>query len=155
MAAAFVLSGALLSRAEASESVERSLTVRAEVSARTSLKVSAEVVRIQVLDPAVPVAASIDFSAGTRTQPGGEVLLLVEPLATMGVPSRPGGVTSPTAPGGDDSQMNGAIDLSTPGPKIARRWIGSGLRRGTVQFTVRAARTGTYEIPVRFVLSAP
>jgi hypothetical protein len=139
----------------ASDSVHRSLVVRAEVSPRTSLHTSAEALQFEISDPSLPATASIQFSAGTRTHAAGEVLLIVEQFS---MPQR----ISATSREGDsdpvattDSGSDDAVDVSAPGRKVAKRWIGSGLRSGKIDFILRASEPGLYDVPVRFVLSAP
>jgi hypothetical protein len=46
-------------------------------------------------------------------------------------------------------------DISDPGPKVAGRWSGSGLRRGTLVFELLAGKAGIFRLPIRLVLSAP
>lgn len=153
---ALVIATAFPSGAQAADSTEKSIAARVEVSGRTALRVSADVLEFEVLDPAVPVAAAIEFSAGVRTQPGGEVLLIVEPLAVThdseGVDIVEEGVSRAAAGNAQDSDV---VDLSTPGPRIVRRWSGGGLRHGTVRFTLRAPKPGRYTVPLRMVLSVP
>jgi hypothetical protein len=38
---------------------------------------------------------------------------------------------------------------------IAGQWAGSGVRRGRLVFTLHAASAGAFNVPIRFVLSAP
>ena len=142
------VTGATLSTAEASEAAHASLTVHADVSARTSLTVSSELLQFEIVNPANPSDAVIEFSAGARTRSDGEVLLSVERLAEMegvggGNPHQPSVVLSGVA---------GQIGTA---PQVVRRWSGSGLRHGTLQFVLSARTAGKYRVPVRFVLSAP
>jgi hypothetical protein len=140
----------------AAESAQRSLTVRAEVTSRTTLRVSAEVVRFQVMNPAVPATASIDFAAGARTQTAGEVIFTIEPLGWTESPDVDGTAAPEAGAGfGRTVEETTAVDVSTPGRKVAGRWVGSGLRHGTVRFVFRATKPGYYEVPLRFLLSAP
>ena len=44
------------------------------------MKVSAEVLRFDVVDPAKPATVTVDFSAGARTSTGGDVVLLFEKI---------------------------------------------------------------------------
>jgi len=152
MACAFLVSTALASTGHAEETAQRSVVVRADVSSRTSLKVSADVLHVDVPSQTTPGLAVIEFSAGARTQPAGEVLLIVEPLAMERQSARD--ALSPAA-AAFDGETSGAVDLSTRGPKVARRWIGSGLRRGAIHFSVRAPQPGRYIVPLRIVLTAP
>jgi hypothetical protein len=157
VACGFAVSSALCASAHGSETVQRSVTINVEVSSRTSLEVAAEALEFDVLDPAQPATSSIDFVAAARTRCDGEVLLIVEPLATPELTVASGGdaqnasnsAVSPT------ERIIGAVDVSTPGPKIASRWTGSGVRRGTVRFVLRATRAGRYRVPLRLVLSTP
>ena len=142
-----VVTAATLSSAEASEAAHASLTVHADVSARTSLTVSSELLQFEIVNPANPSDAVIEFSAGARTRPDGEVLLSVERLTEL---EGPGG--NAHQPAVVLSEVGGQIGAA---PQVVRRWSGSGLRHGTLQFVLRARTAGKYRVPVRFVLSAP
>lgn len=155
VACAFAVSAARPEGA-AAESVQRSITVRADVASRTTLRVSAEMVRFHVLNTAVPATASIDFAAGARTQAAGEVIFTIEPLGWTEAPDVDG-TAAPQAGAGfgrRDEEIT-AVDVSTPGRKVARRWVGSGLRHGTVRLVFRATKPGYYEVHLRVFLSAP
>lgn len=151
MACAFLVSTALASTGHAEETVQRSVIVRADVSSRTSLKVSADVLHVDVPSQTTPGLAAIEFSAAARTQPAGEVLLIVEPLAM----ERQSAHDALRPARAFHAATSDTVDLSTGGAKVARRWIGSGLRRGTIHFSVRAPQPGRYTVPLRIVLTAP
>ena len=154
VACAVACSFAIASRAEAAESVVRSLAIQAEVSTRTSLKVSTNMLDVDVVNPALPAVGAIEFSAGARTEASGEVLLILEPLVSIFVANEPGPASALNVANADADHET-AIDVSTPGPKIARRWVGSGLRRGTLHVSLRAPRAGRYQVPLRMLLVAP
>jgi hypothetical protein len=125
--------------------------VQATVSARTSLRVSTDVLDFGLVAPGRPATASVEFSAGARTAAGAEVMMSVETLAA--------------AEGGDMASWDLSFagrgegttrgDISESGPTVAGRWIGSGLRRGRVVFVLVASTEGVFRVPVRFLLSAP
>lgn len=154
MAAVLPLAAGSRVAAQSTESVHRSNALHAVVSSRTSLHVSAEVLQFEIVNPGQAATSSIEFSASARTVAGNEVLLSVETLA-------------PADWAHGDDRSAGALrfaghghgtvadDLTAPGPKVAGRWTGSGQRRGSLVFELRASHPGTYRIPVRFVLSAP
>ena len=138
----------------ASESATASVTVSAHFSSRTSLKVSTQLLHFEVTASSPEALATVDFSAGARTVPGGEVVLTVE---EMGTHAGPGGAadveTSLTFSGEGDGLRPGQLRASTP--SVAGRWAGSGLRTGRLTFALRSPVPGSYAVPVRFVLSAP
>jgi hypothetical protein len=152
LCAAGLLLISMVESVSASDSVQRSLSVRAEVAARNSLKTSAEILQFEVTNPDQPATASIQFSAGTRTQPDGEVLLIVEQLAA---PERISDGRESGASEGMEPASVDAVDVSAPGRKVAKRWIGSGLRHGTIDFVLRAPESGLYDVTLQFMLSAP
>ena len=133
---------------EGAETKSSTVAVVAGFGARTSLRVSSQILQFAVSDPDVPAVAVVEFSAGARTQPGGDVLLTVERLSSIDCPDEAAVTFTGDGPG------SGAGGLAAAGPTIAARWTGSGLRSGRLTFLLRAA-TGTYTIPLRFVLSTP
>jgi hypothetical protein len=144
---------AVVSSAAASESAHATVTVTARFDSRTSLVVSTRVLRFAVTDPAQPAVEVVDVQAAARTAAGAEIVLSVESLAA---PHGPGG----PAPGGGTISFEGRGDGLTagslgPSSTVAGRWTGSGKRSGQLVFALRSERSGTYTIPVRFVLSAP
>jgi hypothetical protein len=133
---------------EGAESKSSTVTVVAGFGSRSSLKVSTEILQFAVSDPDEPAVAVIEFSAGTRTRTGADVLLTVERLPSMDCPDG----TTVTFAGDGLGTTAGTLDPVAP--TIAARWTGSGLRTGRLTFVLHAA-PGTYMIPVRFALSAP
>ena len=126
----------------AAESATASVTVNVQLMTRTSLRVSAEALRFDVSHPDEPAIASVDFSAAARTQPGAEVVLTVEPLQAVD--------------GSLSVRGDGIFTLlAAAHPVVAGRWVGSGSRAGRLEFSLCSPATGTYAVPVRFVLSAP
>jgi hypothetical protein len=132
---------------EAAESKSSTVAVVAGFGTRTSLKVSSQLLQFDVSEAGVPAVAVIEFSAGARTQAGAEVLLTVERLPSFDYPKG----TAVTFVG--DGPGTAAATLA-PCPTVAARWTGSGLRSGRLTFALQAP-PGTYNIPVRFVLSTP
>lgn len=122
------------------------VTVHALVSSRTSLKVSSEQLRFDVVDPTQPAVVSVDFSAAVRTQAGADVMLSVE-LADV---DRAGLVTFR-----GDGEGTRAGTARAHAASVAARWIGSGRRAGRLTFALSGRGRGSYTIPVRFVLAAP
>jgi hypothetical protein len=130
------------------------VVVTAQFSSRTSLKVSARLLRFDVPEPGAEARAAVEFVAGARTTAGAEVLLSVEPVRAVDGPGGAADVeTSLSFAGEGAGTLGGPIAAS--GPTIAGRWSGSGRRSGRLVFSLRAGATGTYSVPLRFVLSAP
>jgi hypothetical protein len=127
--------------------------VRLDVATRTSLKVSSEVLRFDVAQSGGTATATIDFSAGARMSSGGNVVLSVEPLRAVEGPGGAADVESSVSfAGSGPGLLAGALRGDTA---VVGQWHGSGLREGRVVFTLRANASGTYTLPVRFVLSTP
>lgn len=139
---------------EAGDTTTATLVVRAQFNSRTSLRVSSELLRFDVTAPNQPATASVDFAAGARTQADGEVLLTVERLHAI---EGPGGAADVDSSVRFDGQGAGTLagELPSAGVSVAGRWQGSGMRTGNIVFALRAAASGSYVVPVRFVLSAP
>lgn len=136
------------------DTASRALTVSATFSSRTSLKVSADLLRFDVASSGQPATATVEFSAGTRTQSGAQVVLSVEPLRGVEGPGGAGDAeTSLSFAGHGEGTLGGM--LRGTGPTVAGQWIGSGMRHGRLVFALQADASGTYTVPVRFVLSAP
>jgi hypothetical protein len=131
----------------------RAVTVTATFSSRTSLKVSADLLRFEVASGQT-ATASVEFSAGTRTQSGAQVVLSVEPLRGIEGPGGAGDVETSVSFDGQGEGTLGGI-LRGTGPTVAGQWIGSGMRHGRLVFALQTDASGTYSVPVRFVLSAP
>ena len=132
----------------------RALTVSATFSSRTSLKVSADLLRFDVASSGQAATASVEFSAGTRTQSGAQVVLSVEPLRGVEGPGGAGDVETSLSFAGQGEGTLGGV-LPGTGPTVAGQWSGSGMRHGRLVFALQASASGTYTLPVRFVLSAP
>jgi hypothetical protein len=128
----------------AAESATASVVVNVQFMTRTTLKVSAEVIRFDVTRPDQAVIAAVDFSAAARTQSGGEVVLTVESLQA---------IDGSISVRGESVGVGGV--LAPFHPVIAGRWIGSGSRAGRLEFSLCSSEPGTYAVPLRFVLSAP
>lgn len=149
-----VLAIAAPSTAMAGESATASITVTAEFATRTSLKVSSQVLQFDLDNPDQPGLAAIDFAVGARTRIGGEVVLTVEPVRSVVGPEGAADIlTSVTFSGTGLGTLAGALQES--GTTVAGRWNGSGLRTGRLTFALRAPVSGSYTLPVRFVLSTP
>ena len=140
--------------ARAGEVATAAVHVEAQVFARTSLRVSSERLQFDVLPSGNLATASVSFTAGARTASGADIVLTVESVrGVMGPGGAADAETALSFSGDGDGLVNGS--LSPGGPAIVGQWRGSGLREGRVVFTLRADGTGTYSVPVRFVLSAP
>ena len=130
-----------------------SVVVQAQFSSRTSLKVSAQALQFNVIDPGGPARAVVDFSAGARTTSGSEVVLSVESERAIDGPGGAADVETSVSITGEGGGTTGQVTMQ--GSTVAGRWSGSGLRAGRLIFSLRAAASGTYSLPLRFVLSAP
>lgn len=140
--------------AVASEQAVGVVVVSAQFTSRTSLKVSSHVLQFDVTAPGQAATAAVEFSAGARTQSGGEVVLSVEPVRAIEGPGGAADVEASLSVGGEGEGLTGGM-LASSGPTVAGRWIGSGLRTGRLVFSLRAGASGSYTVPVRFVLSTP
>jgi hypothetical protein len=148
------LLGALPGEAAGQTLATAQLSVTARFHSRTSLRVSAHVLRFDVVDPAQPATAEVEFDAGARTLAGSDVVLSVEPERAIDGPGGAADVeTTLSFQGSGEGVLAGVLDTRVPA--IAGRWMGSGRRSGRLVFSLRAAAPGAYTIPVRFVLSTP
>src|SRR5262245_4452055 len=145
-----VVASVLLSVATiaSAESASATVVVAATFGSRTSLQVSSDVLQFDVASSDDPAVARVDFSARARTAGNAQVVLSVEPLHEV-----PGPSSALTFSGVGEGTLSGAVVPS--GFTVAGRWMGSGLRQGTLVFALRASAPGKYSVPVRFVLSAP
>ena len=137
--------------ASAAETACGSVTVVATFSSRTTLRVSADLLQFDVTSSESPATAAVEFLAAARTQAGAQVVLSIEPVRASGGPLLFDPSLSFTGEG--EGTTFGSLDVA--GPAIAGRWTGSGVRRGRLVFALRSATTGTFSVPIRFVLSAP
>lgn len=137
--------------ASAADVASGSISVVATFSSRTTLQVSADLLEFAVTRPSAPVTASIDFVAAARTHAGAPVVLSVESVGVSGGPNTMDASLSFNGEG----EGTTAGTVSPDSPTIAGQWIGSGVRRGRLMFALRAHATGTYAVPLRFVLTAP
>jgi len=140
-------------RAEASGQVA-TLTMTAEVHARTALRVSSSLLRFEVEEPGARAVASVDFVAAARTRREGEVVLTIWPERWVEGPGGAADVEASITFSGDEPGTFGG-ELAPATRVTAARWIGSGRRTGRLVFTLRAGAQGTYLLPVQFVLTAP
>jgi hypothetical protein len=157
-----VLSAALITcaaaghapRAAASDTATATIAAHARFASRTSLRVSAQTLHFDVTDPGAPATLRVDFVAGARTRPGGEVVLTIEPLRVI---EGPGGAADVGASVEFSGETEGTLAgiISTTGAVVAGRWVGSGRHAGSLRFSLRSGVAGTYSLPVRFVLTAP
>ncbi len=146
---ASVVAGLLIvaAHATAAETTQSSLTVVATFSSRTTLQVSSDLLQFNVTDAETPATAAIDFLAAARTHAGDPVVLSIEP------PGPCVSISTLTFAGEGEGTRSGT--MAPDAPSIAGQWIGSGLRRGRLVFTLRADAAGAFNVPIRFVLSAP
>lgn len=134
--------------------ITSTLTMVAQVHARSALRVSTRLLRFDVVDPDAPAIAVLEFTAASRTRSDGEVVLTIEPERWVEGPGGAADVDAAVTFTGDGpGTVSGALAPSTP--TIAGRWIGSGQRAGRLAFTLRASAQGMYVLPVRVSLSAP
>ena len=152
--AACVAAAVLLPAADVSAQATASLEVSVTLGSRTALRVSSDLLQFDVTEPGRVATAVVDFSAGARLAPRAEVVLSVEPLRAIEGPGGAADVETALAFSGEgDGTASG--QLAPHVPAEAGRWVGSGLRTGRFIFALRAAASGRYEVPVRFVLSTP
>jgi len=137
--------------ASAADIASGSINVVATFSSRTTLQVSADLIEFEVMGSSAPVTASIDFVAAARTHAGAPVVLSIESIGLSGGPST---LDASLSFSGEGEGTKAGI-ISPDSPTIAGQWIGSGVRRGRLVFALRATDTGTYAVPLRFVLTAP
>jgi hypothetical protein len=136
----------------AAENATGSLSVTAQFSSRTSLRVSTELLRFDVPNTGETATAAVDFSAAARTHSGSDVVLSVEPVNGVGGPHGAAASSLNFVGEGEGTSSGTLCDASAT---VAGRWVGSGLRTGRLVFSLRATASGTYTLPLRFVLSAP
>ena len=142
------------SASAAEEHATARVVVNVNLTPRTSLKVSSQMLQFDVTQPGAAATAALDFTASARMSSGSDVVLTVEPL--RGVDGPGGGAdveTDLTFTGEGDGVLAGSI--ATSQSTVVGRWQGSGIRAGRVIFTLRANAAGHYSLPVRFVLSTP
>ena len=150
-AALAVLSGSA-AVAEASETATAKVTVQAQFSSRTSLHVSSEILRFEIVDSAQGATVSVDFSAAVRIQAGADAVLSIERLDERdGRPGAEGADGVLTFAGEGEGTTEGRI--GNRASTVAGRWVGSGSRQGRFVFTLRARPPGVYTLPVRFALT--
>lgn len=126
---------------------------------RTSLTTSSSVLDVpQVVlgNAGSAVVGTIEFQAAARTRGDGEVVLTVEALRDIGSLTG-GGVANPAVAIAFSGTDSGVVVGTLSGtPQVAGRWVGPGLRRGQLTFTLKGTgRVSGGVIPLRFVLSAP
>ena len=139
--------------ASASNEASASVTVSAQFASRTSLQVSAQVMRFEIVDPLEPAIASVEFSAGARTAMAEEVVLSFESGALVTPVGAAEVETAIHFSGEGDGVASGGIQAGSP--TVAGRWVGSGKRTGRLVFSLRSDARGEYSLPVMFSLSTP
>jgi hypothetical protein len=130
-----------------------SVLVTASFTSKSSLRVSTELLRFDAGESGEAQVA-VEFAAGARTRRGGEVVLTVEPVRAIVGPGGTADVETAVAFTGEGAGTQSG-PLNPVSPSTAGRWTGSGLRTGRLVFALRAEASGTYILPVRFVLSTP
>ena len=136
----------------AGETAIAAVAVSVQVASRTSLKVSSDVLHFDASAANIPATAAIEFSAGARVPRGADVVLTVEPQRAIVSGGAADVETAITFEGEGDGTIAGTLAAT---PSVAGRWQGSGLRKGRVRFTLQTGAAGSYEVPVRFVLTTP
>lgn len=121
------------------------VTAVAAVEERTALRVSAHVLTFVVPPGGSPATASLDFTAGVRTEPGRDVLLVAR---APGAPDLALVFTSGAGP-----QEGGR--LAAGEPVVLARWSGGGRRTGRIVFTLEDAAPGLYTVPIQLTISVP
>jgi hypothetical protein len=140
--------------ASAADSASTTVQVQVQLSSRTSLHVSSQMLQFDLTDPAGAATAAVDFRAGARVPSASDVILTVEPLHAINGPGGAADVDASVSVGGEGTGLIGGT-LALNGPTLAGRWHGAGLREGRLVFTLHANASGNYTVPVRFVLSMP
>ena len=131
-----------------------SIAATVAVSPRTSLSVSAPVLRFLVPEGSNEATASIDFRAGVRAMPGVDVQLIAEPAVPSGdAPRGPALDAALFFEGQGEGMVAGVLPTGAPG--VVARWSGGGQRSGRIVFTLQGVAPGTYSIPVRFLVNVP
>ena len=139
--------------AYAADSASATIAVNVQVHARTVLRVSTTELRFDLPTDRAVATAALEFSAAARTGRDAEVVLTVECLRALEGPGGAADVDSlVTFAGEGEGTIGGQIDSL---PVVAGRWLGSGRRDGQLRFTLHAGVPGTYQVPVRLVLTAP
>jgi hypothetical protein len=129
-------------------------TVRATFEQRSAVRASTPVLQFNVVDPAEPALASVEFTASARTSSGAEVLLVLEPIGTVRGPGGAADVETRLAlEGGTGGVLAG--DVPSSSPLTAARWTGSGQRGGRLVFSLRASAPGQYSVPISLAVSVP
>lgn len=145
---------ATATHAFAADSSVANVAVSVQVSSRTVLHVSTEVLQFAVGDGGTEATTAVDFSAGARVPASADVVLTVESLRAI---DGPGGAADLDAAvqfrGEGDATVAGALNPAAPA--VAGRWHGSGRREGRLVFTLHASAPGIYTVPLRFVISTP
>jgi hypothetical protein len=145
---------ALAQRPASAQSVSATVEAVVGFAPRTSLTVSTRLLQFEVVDPARPSVATVEFEARARTHTGSEVVLSVEPLRAPEGPVGAADAECAVTFVGQGTGTTGAA-LAPGGQSVVGRWAGSGRHSGHVVFALRASTPGTYVVPVRFVLSVP
>jgi hypothetical protein len=154
-ASVVVLCTAALGATRAAETISTTVVATAQVSSRTSLTVSTDLLHFEVTTPGQPATVTVDFVAGARTPGRSQVVLTIEPMRAIGGPGGAADIdTAVSFAGTGDGTLTKGF-LRPAGAAVAARWAGSGRRSGQVVFSLRSSASGTYTLPVRFVLSAP
>jgi hypothetical protein len=129
------------------------VAVSVQVSARTSLRVSSDVLQFTIDESGADASAVVDFTAAARVPGGSGIVLTVEPLRAVEGPGGAADVeTAVTFAGEGEGTLAGS--LST-GAADAAKWRDSGTHTGRLVFTLHASAPGVYSVPVRLVLSTP
>lgn len=143
----------LPSPVHADQTATHSVQARAQFQSRTSLSVSSSTLHFSHADPQSPTVVTVDFTARARTAGAGEVVLTVEVLRTIEGPGGSADVEVDLAFTGEGKGTRGGSMSGLP--VTAGRWTGSGVHSGRLSFALRTAIPGDYQVPLRFVLTAP
>ena len=150
LAGATVMSIVATTTAARGESAGASVAVTLTVASRTHLHVSSEVLRFHVDRPGAAAVATLEFAVGVRTGSTADVVLSV----------RSSGAPVEGLPGNDAAVI--LLEDGAAGARIVsgvavtgRRWIGSGMRRGTLTFRLTGAAPGDYDVPIQCLVTMP
>ncbi len=128
----------------------QNLTLQTALAPRASLRVSTSRMRFDVSPDGGANVAAADYRAAARTAAQGRVVLTIQPDGTLEAPDG-AGTTNLTVLCGEEA---GGAPLTPARPLVVGRWLGSGVRQGTITCRLHgAASPGRYFQPVKFVVS--
>jgi hypothetical protein len=111
------------------------------------------VLDFQVAPGSTEATATVEFTAAARALPDAQVSLVVEAVTAL---QGPGGAADVEADlifaSSGGSTLAGTVSGA---PATVEQWVGGGIHRGRILFTLRTSTPGAYSVPVRFAVSVP